>query len=606
MFYGLCDFSHAQVLATCLGTVRNLIQCNGSIDQRISYEKFSGGIFLHRHLPSTIDDLVYLDSDRRLLVLLSGRVYNESELYRDIPDEKKLKIPELISRMFLTSGPEFVKQLNGDFAIMVYDNKNDQIFLFRDHLGIHPIAWIEDERSIIFSTDTVSLSIAYKESDPLDSEYLAALYKGINFRATPCESVKKIPPGHYIESSGKGIKLVKYWHPELIRTDYNLNHETLLKEIRELLVDSVKIRCDSRFNAGAHVSGGLDSGIVAALARQIYNYQKEFYGFSWSPASFEVDNMEFDEREFVRETCRISDISPVFTDLTLAEFHRLIYDFKENMGFYYEENTLCQASQLNVNLIFSGFGGDEFLSKGDSGINSDLLFRFKWGTFLQKNPILKPKRLLKVILLEVIFPAIGILSYTSKKIYKKHGRYLKKPFNKFDRQFIKHLHFYRSRRDAHVNLLGSGYNPQRTEIWYIMGFRRGIEYRYPLLDKRLVEYMLKVPSELLVKTSYHRSLIREISGDLLPEEVRWKRSGNDPVLFKQNDEYIKESAIKILEEPGEIEAWESNPDLQFIDFQTLRKDVEDFRKSHEAENKEFFWAITFIKGLHEFTKLYKN
>ena len=60
----------------------------------------------------------------------------------------------------------------------------------------------------------------------------------------------------------------------------------MLADLGELVKDAVRIRCDSRFIAGAHVSGGLDSGIVSAMAREQYRHQELFYGFSWSPAGF--------------------------------------------------------------------------------------------------------------------------------------------------------------------------------------------------------------------------------------------------------------------------------------------------------------------------------
>ena len=114
--------------------------------------------------------------------------------------------------------------------------------------------------------------------------------------------------------------------------------------------------------------------------------------------------------------------------------------------------------------------------------------------------------------------------------------------------------------------------PERCESWHASGFQKGVEYRYPLLDKRIVEYMLKVPSEHLCRTGYVRPLLREIGKGLLPEEVRLNQDKNDPVLLGRigmNSSRVRPSHLWRRRAIGD-----TNPDLNFVDFDLLLKDID--------------------------------
>ncbi len=312
--------------------------------------------------------------------------------------------------------------------------------------------------------------------------------------------------------------------------------------------------------------------------------------------------MIFDERKMVIEICKQYGIIPVFSKLTEENLINYLNRFIENFGFYHEEDILEQAANLKVNLIMSGFGGDEFVSKADSGIMSDLLFRFNWGTFIRKYPFNKPKDLIKTLFYNIIFPAVGQLSPPARKMFKELAYYIKKPYKRYDKKHIKDLYFYKSRRDIHLNIIKSYYNPHRTEIWTINGFRKGILYRFPLLDKRIVEYMLKVPSILLCNTNYSRSLIREISNNILPDTVIWKKSGTDPLLFSHCDFLVKSVFTKLI---NDISSWEQNQNLNFIDFNLLKKDIQEFNAyPFSFSKKNLFSTVLLIKGLHEFCRAY--
>ena len=367
--------------------IRKLTDHEGLIFHPIAAGGFSAGYYLHSHLPFKPEDFYFSDEAGDILVLLSGSVYNKSELYplcnitRPVPD------PQLIAILFRQEGPGFIRKLNGDFAIFIMQPMKKQVYLFRDHVGIRPLAWNADRQTLSFSSDMTGLCRVFSSDQKIDPDYLMGYFKFIDYRKAPCEKVKKLPPGHFLHFSEEGTEIKKYWAPEKIRIDSKLTHDGMISDMKSILRDAVKIRCDSRFNAGSHVSSGLDSGIVSTLARKEYRHQETFYGFSWSPADYNPINVKYDERELVRKLCLKTDILPLFSDMGGSDFPEIVSSFYDNHGFFSEDKTISQAVGVDTNLIFSGWGGDEFISTSPPAIEADLLRSMKLCLYLRRNQI---------------------------------------------------------------------------------------------------------------------------------------------------------------------------------------------------------------------------
>jgi asparagine synthase (glutamine-hydrolysing) len=378
----------------------------------------------------------------------------------------------------------------------------------------------------------------------------------------------------------------------------------MLSDLKSLVSDAVAMRCDNRFAAGAHTSGGLDSGIVSALARKGFLHQEDFYGFSWSPAEFTVSGIKYDERDLVRLICRKANIIPVFSDMTASLFRRHVEGFYDNQGYFFEERTMEQAVRKNTNLIFSGWGGDEFISTGDRGIETDLLSGFKLKTYFRRNHLRPLKKFLKYFLQYTLFPALGMLQKKVSKSFENEARYIRPPLNKSDKRAISNFYFHISRRQMHLRYLEFYHLQERCESWAIFGYRNGVEYRYPLLDKRIIEYMLRVPSELLCKTDFFRPLLRVIGEGILPLEVLSNTSKKDPVYSAFWDELLRVSAGSLMEE---TDAWTANRDLGFVNFNLLKTDILKYKDgSKDVDVPVLYRALVYIKAIHEFTLAYRN
>lgn len=579
---------------------RELVICSYVTDN------FNGGFYLNSRLPRDSGDFLFIDQNADTEVLMWGNIYNREQLIRLTGMDDGMRDPELVGRLFANEGPDFVRQLNGDFAVFIRQPMAGKAYLFRDHVGIRPLAWAKKNDVIFFTSDITGLCRTLSRGERLDAEYLMPFFRYIDLRLTPCCNVKKVLPGHYIEFTMESIRSTRYWFPGKTAEDHSLTHERVKAELGEIARDAIRIRCDGRYHAAAHVSGGLDSCFVAAYARRGYQQQEDFPGYSWSPKEFAIaPEPKADERQLVKNFCDYAGIRPVFSSMSPEEFRGVIGSMSDNHGVFAEKHTLKQAVADDVNLIFSGWGGDEFISTGSAAIEADLLLKMKFRLFFRRNSVIPVKRFVRRILYCILLPAMHIHERSVARAFRNDSRYLKKPFRKSDRTSVRRFHFNISRRSHHLGMLEFYHLQQRCESWAVNGYRQGVEYRYPLLDRRIVEYMLRVPSVVLCETDHFRPLLREIGEDVLIPEVRFNFSKNDPVYRAFINKHMEDTAKVLMDEAN---SWTLNPDLHFIDFSRLEADIAGYRSGLRIDNQQWLLrSIVYIKALHEFTtKFHKS
>lgn len=570
----------------------------------VTAEGFYGGYFLHSRLPLLSSDFLWHDQTSDILVLFSGRIYNRKEFTQTINSVITVPDPELAGRLFLLLGPDFVTRLNGDFAVFIVRLKEREAWLYRDHVGIRPILYCAGDTELSFSTDIVGFSSYICRGDHPDPDYLSEYFRYLDYRITPCRKVTKLLPGHYLHFKKARYRLVKYWHPEKTIIDKRMDHVSMLKSLGKLTDDAVRIRSDSRYNAGAHVSSGLDSAYVSLLARREYCHQVPFHGFSWSPSDYKPDRLLRDERELIGELCSYNGIIPVFSDLDLGKFLTAVSSFQHNFGFWSEYQTLQQASAAGVNLLFSGWGGDEFISTSAPAIEADLIRELKLFLFFRRNSLGKPVRFLKNVTRYILMPAFRVHERGTRKALQDDVRYLRTRSKKSDRRAIRQFYFNTSRRSHHLGMLKFYHLQDRCEKWYAMGYRNGVEYTYPLLDRRIIEFMLMIPSSQLCATNQFRPLLRELGEGILPGRILRNNSKDDPVYTEYVSTLIREAGLGFI---NEVKKCKNNPALQFIDFGRLEADmIRHGGGKPETGSEVLFRNLVMIKALNDFSEEYCN
>lgn len=573
-----------------------------SISETFNHESFYGVFLTDKMLPANSrENIFHRDDKTGISVLLDGVIYNEQEILYLLNLQEPITPPALLAKAYQKWGDTFADKLNGDFAVCIYLEHQNQVIIYTDHLGIRPVAFAVAGPTLYFSSDVMGLSKALFKKEKIDKEYLLNqfLLEGYNFSRFPNRKVNKVNPGHYVKISSGHQEYKQYWYPENIESDKSLTISQVIEELNLLLNDAVTIRSDKRYTASAHISGGLDSGIVAALARKIYSDQPDFYGFSWSPETVTPkDKFNKDERLVVKKFCKQNAINPVFTNFDEEDYMAFLTNWRHPSEFLYERRTVKAARERGINLIFSGWGGDEFISIGDVGIDADLIREFNWSIFLKKYPIRHFRKFSSALLFKGLFPAVrsSYFSFkTSRSIYPYIEQHLKSNLIP-RRERLKS----NSRRNFQLQIIKKYHLAARTADWFVHGQRNGVEYRYPLLDKRIVEYMLKVPSRCLALRK-DRIILRTIGQKFLPDEII-NGSKSDPANFYQFDLVVKNIEPQLI---NEFHIFRSNPDLNFVDFDRLEKNIRKLKNGDpDSDTKDDMLIFHFLKKVHEFTKGY--
>jgi asparagine synthase (glutamine-hydrolysing) len=230
--------------------------------------------FAHRRL-SIIDlagspqPMSSSDAAGRLHVTFNGEILNYQELRHRTPyDYQTNGDTEVLLALYAAHGPESVTMLRGQFAYAMHDARDGSVTLFRDRLGILPLYYWADERSLAFASEIKALLPALPAAPAVDEQGLAAYlaHRSVPSPDTLFEGVKKLPPGHRLRVTRDGDRVVeRWWSIPPVDTTQDVAPTTAVQLVREALDASVERNLVADVPVGAYLSGGVDSSLIVAL-----------------------------------------------------------------------------------------------------------------------------------------------------------------------------------------------------------------------------------------------------------------------------------------------------------------------------------------------------
>ena len=174
---------------------------------------------------------------------VNGEIYNHKQLAKELDTPYNFKTRsdcEVILPLYQQRGVEFIDDLQGMFAFILYDEKEDAYLIARDHIGIIPL---------------------YTGYDEHGNFYVASEMKAL---APVCKTISEFPPGHYMWS--KTGEMVKYYKRDWMEYDAVKDNESNIEELRVAFEKAVKSHMMSDVPYAVLLSGGLDSSLVSAVA----------------------------------------------------------------------------------------------------------------------------------------------------------------------------------------------------------------------------------------------------------------------------------------------------------------------------------------------------
>lgn len=238
----------------------------------------------------------YFNEDKSICMVYNGEIYNFHEIKEGLLKRghkfSTRSDGEVILHLYEEKGERFVDDLNGMYGIALWDEKERQLTLARDRLGIKPLYYLlNQEGNIAFASELKAL-LKYPLWEPkLDIEALD-LYLTYEYVPTPksiYKGVSKLPPGNILIYKEGNLQLREYWDFDYshARDDEALNEQVCMEAYLELLEKSVKRRLISDVPLGTFLSGGIDSSLVTALAHRNANYPIESFQIGFNEPSFD-------------------------------------------------------------------------------------------------------------------------------------------------------------------------------------------------------------------------------------------------------------------------------------------------------------------------------
>ncbi len=268
------------------------------------------------------------NEDGTVWVVLNGEIFNYIELRKDLEQAghrfRTQSDTEVIVHLYEEHGAAFTQYLNGQFAIALWDRRARRLLLSRDRAGIRPLFYAHSAGELAFASEIKSILALPGRRRALDVRALGQIFTMWSTLPplTAFEGVSALPPGCTLISDATGERIERYWDwtfPEHVPSQA-LEVERLAGELRELLIDAVRLQLRADVPVGAYLSGGLDSSAIATLIRRYTDTPLRTFSLEFEDAEFDESRYQLEMArnlgsEHTRVLCRKEDIGRVFPRL---------------------------------------------------------------------------------------------------------------------------------------------------------------------------------------------------------------------------------------------------------------------------------------------------
>ena len=494
------------------------------------------------------------NEDRKIWVVFNGEIFNYIELRRELEALGHRfytqSDTEVIVHLFEQYGESFVEHLNGQFAIALWDAQRQTLVLARDRTGIRPLFYTECAGRLIFASEIKALFALPETQRRIRPQALAEIctYWSPLAPHTAFDGVLSLLPGHMMVVTDGVQRIRKYWDwtfPQYVARAQRAEQE-YASELRELLIDAVKLQLRADVPVGAYLSGGLDSSIITSIIHNFTNTPLRTFSLTFEDA-------EFDESAHQRELVDYLGTDHTSLRCTRADiaaaFPRTISHAETPIVRTAPTPLMLLSGHVRTSgykVVLTGEGADEVFG------GYDLFKEAKIRRFMAR----VPESLMRPRILERLYP------------YLKHSPTSGRAFTEaFFREGVEHIDapfFAHVPRWTTTRRIGQFFsNDLRAEIgrwdpyaaivetlppdirsWIPMGrdqyveahtlmtgyllcsqgdrmaMANSIEGRYPFLDHRLIEFANRLPPQLKMRGLTEKYLLKKSMKGLLPETVR--------------------------------------------------------------------------------------
>lgn len=549
--------------------------------------------------------LPYYDYERQLAITADAIIDNRKELLEKLQVEpsrqKYITDSEIILLSYYKWKEDVPKFLVGDFAFMIWDEKQQRLFGARDFSGSRTLYYHKSHEKFAFCTTIEPLlSLPFVEKKLNEhwlAEFLAisGMIDAVDSSITPYQNIEQLPPSHSISIERNKVTVKRYSYlTQGKRLKLKSNGE-YIEAFQSVFQEAVTSRLRTHRKVGAQLSGGLDSGAVVGFAsRELQREKRPLHTFSYIPPEdfkdFTPKYLLADERPYIKSTVEyVGGITDHYCDFKGKDSLSEIDDFLEilEMPYKFFENSFWlkgmfeQAHKADVGVLLNGDRGNFSVSWGfPLEYYTLLLKRLRWFHLYQELIQYRNKvggsrlRNLKIMarigfpIINRIFPEATpyqIPSLINPDFAKKMNVY-----SKFKKYGIDHTGWYSNsgvfnERKKHFEDIFQ-WNAGNT-LAAKLSLRHSLWKRDPTNDIRVIQFCLSLPEGQYVQNGLDRALIRKSTENYLPDKVRL----NQRIRGVQGADWVHRMIPKWDTFKDEIQRLSTDKRaLEFLDGQVIK------------------------------------
>ena len=540
-------------------------------------------------------------------IVADCRIDNREELAKElgVSDISKHSDIEFIARAYEKYGEDAPKKLKGDFAFVIWDESNQELFAATDHFGVRTLYYTVVENQLIFASEMKGILAYPTFKKEYNEAYIVSQFSALQIpiQDTFYLNLFLLPPAHHFTFKNGKLDQKKYWTLGDTVVEIPATVAQQEAEFNRLAYQSVRSRLRSYKKIGAEVSGGLDSTGIAAAAMEILGKGHPFYSYCYGKPDVSAgDHDQKDDTHVVREMCKKYDIEQYFTvvnekDLLADDLLKTmctVYDDIESNGVpVFTASFLPHAQKNDVGIMFSGWAGDQMVTDTCGGFPEALAYEKNY-IGLWKDIIRRHNFVGSV----ARFWVYAIKCWNSKGFYNLNvdkqrkllqDFHLKKSFiQKYKLDTLPGLRYYLKSctdiRTYHFRNLQHAGIQKRTCDHVLMGKHFKVDYRFPMLDLNFLEYINCLPFDTIAPKGKNRYLYKQFAAPLVPQEllrVHKSKVPTTPFAYK----YMKDNLPFFIEQYKSLEKSTFN---DFVDSSSL--DVDSGNSNHKEYLRMYFFA----------------
>ena len=526
------------------------------------------------------DQPIY-NEDRAICVVYNGEIYNYREHQSRLRSRGHLLASEsdseILVHLYEDYGIDFVSQLDGMFAFALWDGREQVLHLARDRFGVKPLYYHWSDDTFVFGSEVKALLASGRISSSLDVGALVELltFQNVLSDRSLFGGVRLLPPGSILRLDATGMSMSSYWKAEP-RPDERIGVPEAVGFVRDHFDRAVKKQLVADVEVASYLSGGLDTGAIAAVAVGGLDRLTTFStGFDVSTA----DGMEtgFDERADAAAIAGLlgthhHELLVDAQDMEMVIPRLVRYIEEPRMSFSYPNYLTAGMASRWVKVTLSGTGGDELFGgypwRYSMADDPDPIERY----YLSWNRLLSATELKEALGERVLVDAD-----------------LDRPRIVFDRFLAESeglpvldrmLHF-EFRTFLHGLLL----------IEDKLSMAHSLEVRVPFMDNELVDFAMTVPAHVKLREGQSKRLFREAMVGTLPENVRNRdKTGFTPpqAAWFRNEQIGYTERLLLSDRAQERGLWRT-------DF--VRRALEEHR-ARKRDRRLLLWTMICLEWWH--------